>query len=183
MGRGTRFTELLKECMADALLCLMQEKPLDKITFQEIVSQAGVGRSSWFRNFNSKEEALSFKLIQLWKRWTAGHGLADCERYMLENAAAFFDFNYSIRDTLKTIYNAQCSSCVYDAFYTVTRPQQDAGMAELYEIRFYTLGLYGLLSEWAGHDFEASPGEMTRMFYQIVRQSEPSSASYLEKRI
>lgn len=182
MGRGTKFTELLKECMADALLQLMTEKSFEKISFQEIALRAGVGRSSWFRNFSSKEEALCFKLVQLWNRWEEQHGLDKCSRYTIENVAAYFAFNYSIRDSLKTIYAAQCHSCVYDAFYQVVLPQSGAGVAETYEIRFYTLGLYGLLSEWVGRDFQESPEEMADIFNRIVSQSAPSDATYLEKR-
>lgn len=182
MGRGGKFTEILKESMADALLHLMREKPLERITFREIAAEAGVGRASWFRNFSSKEEALSFKLVRLWKRWAAEQGLTACDHYTIDNAAVFFEFNFSIRDTLRLIYQAQCSSCVYDAFYCLTCPQPGAGSHALYEIRFYTLGLYGLLSEWVSRDFQESPSEMTRIFYQIMRQPAPSSASFLEKR-
>jgi len=182
MGRGGMFTEILKECMADALLRLMREKPLDRITFREIAAEAGVGRASWFRNFSSKEEALSFKLVRLWKRWAAEQGFSAWDHYTIENAGLFFQFNFSIRETLRLIYRAQCSSCVYDAFYRLTCPQPDAGPHALYEIRFYTLGLYGLLSEWAARDFQETPEEMTEIFTRIMRQPAPSSASFLEKR-
>ena len=52
-------TEFLKECMADALIKLLAVKPIEKITVQEIVTYAGVGRTTWFRSFASKREALA----------------------------------------------------------------------------------------------------------------------------
>ena len=57
MGRRPGLTAFLKECMSDALLALMSRKPLAKITVDEIAATAGVNRSTWFRNFGSKEEA------------------------------------------------------------------------------------------------------------------------------
>ncbi|MBQ1170978.1 MAG: TetR family transcriptional regulator [Lachnospiraceae bacterium] len=51
--------------MADALLQLMREKQFSKITIKEISDIAGVNRSSCFRNFDTKNEALTFKLVLL----------------------------------------------------------------------------------------------------------------------
>ena len=67
MGRGNKTTEFLKECLSDALLRLMREKSFKNISIQEIADAAGVGRATWFRNFANKSEAITFKLVQLWK--------------------------------------------------------------------------------------------------------------------
>ena len=69
MGKNPMTTEFLKECMADALIKLLAIKPIEKITVQEIVTYAGVGRTTWFRSFASKREALVFKLEKLWVQW------------------------------------------------------------------------------------------------------------------
>ena len=61
MGVSPKTTEYLKECMADALLRAMKEKPIFKITVNEITENAGVNRSTWFRNFSVKNEAITFK--------------------------------------------------------------------------------------------------------------------------
>ncbi|MDD6644669.1 MAG: hypothetical protein PUE67_01190 [Oscillospiraceae bacterium] len=47
MGRGTKTTEFLKECLADGLIQLMREKPFEKISIQEIADKSGVGRATW----------------------------------------------------------------------------------------------------------------------------------------
>ena len=119
MARGTKTTEFLKECMSDALIKLMQEKNFSKITVNDITTVAGVGRSTWFRNFVTKSDALTFKLVRLWERWAKEHNLSDHQRFNLDNARDFFRFNYGIRDLLKTIYNAEIQSCIYDAFCVV----------------------------------------------------------------
>ena len=68
MGSGPKTTAFLKEYMADALLQAMKQKPLSKITVNEIADAAGVNRSTWFRHFRDKNEAVTFKLIRLWNR-------------------------------------------------------------------------------------------------------------------
>lgn len=69
MGTNIKATQFLKECMADALIKYMSEKDFSKITVNEIAESAGVNRSTWFRNFESKTDALTFKLVQLWNRY------------------------------------------------------------------------------------------------------------------
>lgn len=48
-----------RECMQTALLLLMDEKPIDKISITELVNKAGVSRTSYYRNYNSKKEILT----------------------------------------------------------------------------------------------------------------------------
>ena len=66
MARGNKTTEFLKECLSDALIQLMREKDFEKISIKEIADTAGVGRATWFRNYTSKNEALTFKFVQVW---------------------------------------------------------------------------------------------------------------------
>ena len=67
--------------MADALIHAMREKPFSKITINEITDQAGVNRSTWFRNFSDKNEAVSFKLERLWLRWADDHEMKEKHRF------------------------------------------------------------------------------------------------------
>lgn len=50
---------LTRECIQDALIHLMGEKPFERITVTEIVRLAGVSRTAFYRNYTSKEDALS----------------------------------------------------------------------------------------------------------------------------
>lgn len=168
MGRGTKTTEFLKECLADALIKLMREKPFEKISIQEIADKSGVGRATWFRNYNGKNEALTFKLIALWHRWSDEHNISVRDRFTLKNATDFFQFNYEIRSIVQTIYSANMQSAVYDAFYQVMMPQYGANAKECYQARFYSYGLFGLLDEWVKRGFKETPDEMVTIFYEVV---------------
>ena len=70
MRRRTATPDYLKECMGDALLELMREKPLEKITIEEMTAKADVGRSTYFRYFKTKEEVLSFKVLAMYRRFS-----------------------------------------------------------------------------------------------------------------
>ena len=163
MGRGTKTTDFLKECMADALIELMSQKPFDKITITEITTEAGVGRSTWFRNFTDKSDALTFKLIRLWERRADEHNITIRDRYAIENAREFFEFNLEYRNILQTIYAVNLQSAVYNAFYQIMVLRHSSDAEERYSARFYSYGLFGLLDEWIRRDFAESVDEMVKM--------------------
>ena len=171
MGASPKTTDFLKECMADAILQAMREKPFSKITIQEIAEMAGVNRSTWFRNFSDKNEAISFKLIRLWNRWADEHGLKERRRYTLGNAEDFFAFNFSIREILSEIYREELQACVYNAFYQVMMPQCGADPAACYEARFYSYGLFGFLDEWIKRGFHETPEQITELFRRMMRSA------------
>lgn len=148
MGRGTKTTEFLKECMADALFQLMKTKALEKITVQEIAELAGVGRATWFRNFAGKNEALTFKLEQLWERWTQKQGIHSDRRYSISIAPDFFHFNEEVKEYYLLIYKAGQQSVIYDAFYHIIFSRYGTDAEDCYKSRFYSYGLFGLLDEW-----------------------------------
>lgn len=168
MSRGTKTTEFLKECMADALIKLIQEKSIEQISIADITLTSGVSRSTWFRNFQTKSEALTYKLVKLWERWAADNGLNSRERFKLKNALDFFKFNYNIRELLNIICDAGQKSCIYDAFCEVMKPQYNASVLESYQSRFYAHGLFGILEEWINGGFRESPEEMFELFYAVM---------------
>ena len=50
--------KLTRECLKTALMQLMKEKSLDKITITELVKRSGVSRTAFYRNYSSKEDIL-----------------------------------------------------------------------------------------------------------------------------
>lgn len=150
------------------MIRLMREKPFEKISIQEIAEKSGVGRATWFRNYNGKNEALTFKLIVLWNRWSDEHNISVRDRFTLKNSKDFFEFNFEIRSIVQTIYSANMQSAVYDAFYRVMVPQYGANAEECYKARFYSYGLFGLLDEWVKRGFKETPDEMVRIFYTVM---------------
>lgn len=174
MSKNSMTTDFLKECMADSLLKLMKKKDFLKITINEIAKDAGINRSTYFRNYSTKNEALTFKLIRLWNRWADEHAMLERHKYSLDNASSFFQFNYENREILSTICSANLQSVIYDAFYQIMMPQFGANAEECYQSRFFSYGLFGLLDEWIKRDFVETPEEMTQVFYQMMHHKNNS---------
>jgi AcrR family transcriptional regulator len=170
-----RVNTFLKECMADALIALMADTPIQKITVERIAALAGVGRATWFRNFKDKADALSFKLGCLWERWADGHNLPKERRlYTPEIAAEFFAFNYATRDLYALIYREGQQTAIYDAFYAIIMSQSKEDADACYQGQFFAYGLFGMLNEWIRRDFAESPEYITTLFFRSIRKQDLS---------
>ena len=161
--------DYLKECIADAIIVLLKVKPIEKITVDEIVKKAGVGRATYFRSFKSKSEAITFKFIKMWEHYCELSDVKVRDSFDLDNAYHFFEYNYSIRHILEIVYRAGLQEAIHESFYRImlTMGHQSA-VPKLYREKFYAHGLYGLLDEWVNRGFSETPDEMAQMLRQIV---------------
>lgn len=167
MNRNHRSTAFLKECLADAWLLLLRQKPDSRITADEIAARAGVGRATYFRHFHSRQELAVYKLLRLWERFCDESRLNERSRFALENARVFFAYNYSIRETLDTLYRAGYDGAVFAAVQAIMLD----GLAgsDWYRERFYAYGLFGLLDGWVRRGYAETPAQMAALTVQIVQ--------------
>lgn len=140
MSRKNKSAEFIDDCIADALLQLMEEKPMEKITAQEITDLAGVGRATFFRHFRSKDEILTYKLIRLWNQWVIDHNLSREGHFSLSNTEDLLAFNLSIRPLICRIYAAGMQHAIYMAFYQVMEPYFKFEPFHNYTSKFYAYG-------------------------------------------
>ena len=47
-----------RDALGDALVALMQEKPFDTITVQDVLDRAKVGRSTFYTHYSDKDDLL-----------------------------------------------------------------------------------------------------------------------------
>lgn len=168
MSRNSRTTDFLKECIADALLSLLKDKSISEITIEEIVNKAEVGRTTYFRNFSSKQEVITFKLITLWKRYALENDIKETTRFSSENSLSFFEFNFGIKETLQIIYSSGLQSSLLDSFTSIMLPTDSRMSKSFYREKFYSYGLFGLLDEWILRDFKETPEEMSNILLEFL---------------
>lgn len=155
----------LKECIGDAFLLLMMEKHPDKLTAQEIATQAGVGRATYFRNFSSKEEVCTFALITLWNRWT--NEKIDAKT-VSGNVRDFFEFNFVHKEIIKRIYEVHYEQTIHSAFFQILNEYPSYNPLDIYLTQFTAYGLFGLLEEWVKRDFKEGVDELSEFVEEHV---------------
>lgn len=165
MGRRTESTEFLKECIADALIQLMGKYPIDKIKVQEITDLAGVGRMTYFRYFNSKQEVLAFKASQLWLAHIEETPYPN-EEPMYAQALYFFSFCYELRSMLSLFYRQGQISVFLDIFLKYSQPMEDEFYKNHYLRLYAAYGMLGVIMGWIQNDFKETPEELAHICTQ-----------------
>lgn len=168
MRRTTATTDYLKECMGTALLELMKEKPIEKISIEEMTARADVGRSTYFRYFKSKEEVLVFKLCRLWDRFAAEHNIRDPQNDLQTGVRLFFEFCVSIREISDLLYQVGREQVILDVYLQVLRPErQEDDVIAYYKGYETAYALFGIVNAWILRGYQESPARMGEILFVL----------------
>ncbi len=170
MANSIKVTEFLKECIADAILKLLEEKPLEKITVPEICEISGVGRATYFRYFKSKTEPIVYKLGKLWDKWADEHNVAVRNKFDAENGRTYFEYQLSKKDMTLLLYRRGLQMVYFESIYKRMSQQCGETPFECYSNSFYAYGLYGILDEWIKRGFHETPDEMMEIIKKITEK-------------
>lgn len=152
------------ERLTGALLALLEEKPLNGVSVSELCAAAGVGRTSFYRNFQTREDILRARVERLfagmadqWKKTPALplHELVYLVFSHLEANRAFYGLVHR-RGMTCLLKDALLDLCGFD-------PEQDAVPA--YSSAYAAFFLYGWIETW---------------FRRGMRETAAELASYLE---
>lgn len=90
------------DALGPALLALMAEKDIRKVTADELAERAGVGRATYFRNFRSKEELLAAYLVRRWRVYEKAGRLKQLQLSHPFRAQRYFEF-FFVLDVIAAI--------------------------------------------------------------------------------
>lgn len=145
----------VKNEITKALLELLKEKDLKDIKINEITTRAQVGRVSFYRNYQDKEDILKQYLERIIKEWKLQDQMPFelIMETLFEHLMAYQDFYtllyqkdlfYLFRNTLKKLM-------VQD--HQLSNP-------EAYAIAYMTYGIYGWIKEWIARGMQESPEDI-----------------------
>ena len=173
MRRTTATTEYLKECMGTALFELMKEKPIEKISIEEMTAKADVGRSTYFRYFKSKDEVLVFKIQCLWNRFAEENHITDFRADIYTSTRLFFEFCLSIRDINDLLYQADRQNVLLEVYLQVLTPKkQEENIITYYKQNWTAYALYGIVNAWILRGYKETPSQMVAILYDLKETSE-----------
>ena len=156
-GRNAYVTEHITA----AMLSLLKEKPLSEISISELCDRAGVGRASFYRNFQEKEDVLCAHIKRLFDEWT-GELTKDppLDRLifaLFSHFEAHRDFYalLSKQGLVPLLKDVILSSCGF-------HPELEAKAA--YASAFAAYSLYGWVEVWFLRGMKESAAEMAALF-------------------
>ncbi len=145
-----------------ALLDLMKEKPYDKILIKDIAKNADLDRSTFYRNFKSKEDVLHLYLNELAGEYT-NRLIEAGEIDMRKVSRIFLEFMNDHIDFICTLRKNGLSGFLLDAFNeylpTIHKLTQDKFPHTIREehlefaLAFNADGMWNILMKWIDEDF------------------------------
>ena len=157
----------VKRQITAALLDLLREKKLADISVSELTEMAGVGRVSFYRNYQTKEDILreeSDRLIQEWGKLYEANPESAPETLF----PSLFDFYREHRDFYTTLYEAGMSTIMMDTIISTIQITPEMPNLEAYMKSFWAYGIYGWMLEWIKRGMQESGSELIGLF-QLAR--------------
>ena len=182
MAQHDRRIRRTRRLLIEALIALIMEKGYSKITVQDILDRADIGRSTFYAHFRDREALLvaCFDNVRDELRaeidaMTPGASLPDPAR----PAAAIFAHAQRRRPVYRALCGKQGGAIVLGHLHGLVRgllqehlqPHLAAAGSDMpVEVvaEFYASATIGLLSWWVDRDFPYEPSHLTQMYRRLA---------------
>lgn len=160
----------VREHITDSLLNYLQNGKIDDISISELCDRAGVGRASFYRNYNSKEDVIrqySNKLILEW-----GKQFEDDPNSSFFNVfGSLFHHYKEYSNFYTTLIRQNMSYLILDTIKFKINLSKDDTNIDAYGKAFFAYGLYGWICEWIDRGMQETPDEINELFKQNQQRS------------
>ena len=158
-GRNAYVIEHLK----NALLKLLSEKPMNDISISELVEEAEVGRASFYRNYEKKEDILRAHIDDLFREWIEEWQENDGAPLSVQIRIMIAHFEKH-RDFYRLLNDRGLTDLLKDAIIGLCGPKPEYEKVQAYASAFVAYTLYGWIDVWFQRGMRESAEEMEEMF-------------------
>lgn len=149
------------------LLQMLETQDIHSISISSLVSKAEVGRASFYRNYQSKEDVLHKEAERLNKELEVICKNDDPNDFRLK-LIRIIDFYKAHSDFYMTIYNAGFEAIIKDSIIDVSLLENLVPVAA-YTLSAFLYMIYGWVLEWLRRGMKESSDEMIAMFEQMQK--------------
>ncbi len=169
MENNITLNKMIRESIALALIQLMAKKPFTKISISEIVKVAGVSRSSFYRNFDSKEQILISYIYNLYNDFFDAKDIlsiypkqADLEHFLLPR----FHFIKQNKDFFTALRKNNLLYYIFEQMepeLILLLCGQDNSLSHYY-CAMFSGSCASIVRSWIDNDFRETEEEMATIF-------------------
>lgn len=156
--------------ITEALITLLKEKNIAEISISELTQKAQVGRVSFYRNYDSKEDVLMQESQRLLKGWGDLFSEKPSEEYN-SFFLSLFDFFKEHEDFYSTLYHAGMSQIIMNTIVATADIAKCNSNLEAYLKSFWAYGVYGWIAEWIKRGMIESGQEL----FELFQKSNPAN--------
>ena len=169
-----------RDALGDALIALMQEKPFDTITVQEVLDRADVSRSTFYTHYSDKDDLLMSDAEEFFEALSMGLSAHGDKSDRVFPVQEFF----SHLSDVQPFYKALVKSGKFQENMELARGHFARGIErrlselprgksippnQLPAIAFTHAGaLLSLLMWWLDRGMRESPAEMDELFHRMI---------------
>jgi AcrR family transcriptional regulator len=166
--------------LGNALIALIEDKPIDEVTVREVLDRAGVGRSTFYVHYSDKDDLFLSVLEQGLEMWTTTLSRQQEKSNRVAPVAEFFGHVASA----KRLYRALVNSGRIEAFFELAqgyfargieqriKESTDLRNLDQHELaacsNAFAGGLLSLLRWWLDRGAKESPRAMDEIFHRMV---------------
>ena len=148
--------KIVTESITLALIQLMEKKAFDDISITELTKRAGVGRVSFYRNFEDKTDVLRHYLNDIQYEFMASRKQIRHESSFTEYISDLFSHLSNYKELAKLLLKANMFYLIKEQFDFVFDNLKTTSEEEV-ALFFLSGGLYNAFYYWASNNFEESP--------------------------
>lgn len=146
--------DMVMESLTQALLQLMEKKPLSKINVSELCTRAGVGRVSFYRNFDSMDDILVQHLKKCTDEWWRDFSQKDVESFYTDFWPELLEQYRANGHLVRLLYENNASHLIKDHIFACAAPHLRSMRKSLmpeprWRVRYTAWWMNGSSGEWA----------------------------------
>jgi len=181
MAEQDRRVRRTKRIIGDAFAELILEKGYARVTVQDILDRADVGRSTFYAHYRDKESLLTaaFEDLRDELRTDLARLTPGVPPSLTSPTGALFEHAYQRRAVYRALCGRQGGGIVHRHLHHLLggllrehlRPQLSAAGSDLpvdVVAEFYTSAALGLLSWWVDHNFRPGPAKMAHLYQRLA---------------
>lgn len=158
-GRNAYVVERLTE----ALVRLLEDKPLGEISVSELCEAAGVGRASFYRNFEDKEDILRSRLGVIFQEWVDEYEQRP-DKPLSGHLRTLFTHFEKYRDLYALLDRRGLLGLLKDLVIGIFGPRPEHSQVEAYARAYVAYVLYGWIEVWFQRGMSESAEEIAGLF-------------------
>ena len=160
------------EHITKALLKLMRRQNSSEISISRICGEAGVGRASFYRNFESKEAVISRHLKTLLDNWW----IEAIQKPDFNLVEAVFSHYWEHRELCILLYKQGLAHLSLQSVKEACGPKPEQPNVVAYTAAYFSYGLYGWIEEWFKRGMQETPEEMAGLWEKAQRETNKAGA-------
>lgn len=148
MARKNEAHDAVVESLTQALLQLMEKKPLAQINVSELCTRAGVGRVSFYRNYDSMEEILVHYLKKCTDDWWIEFSRKPSDEFYATFWPELLAEYRKNEKLVKLLYQNNASHLIKEHIFACCMSDAAGTEEDAYTRAALAGALYGMVDEW-----------------------------------